>query len=67
MATLRVTYRKSTIGYSQSQKNTVLSLGLRRLNQVVELPDTPSVRGMLFKVKHLLTVEEINATTEGQQ
>jgi len=67
MATLRVTYRKSTIGYSQSQKNTVLSLGLRRLNQVVELPDTPSVRGMLFKVKHLLTVEEVNATTEGQQ
>lgn len=67
MATLRVTYRKSTIGYSQSQKNTVLSLGLRRLNQVVELPDTPSVRGMLFKVKHLLTVEEVNATMEGQQ
>ena len=67
MATLRVTYRKSTIGYSQAQKNTVLSLGLRRLNQVVELPDTPSVRGMLFKVKHLLTVEEVIATTEGQQ
>ncbi|MBA3471241.1 MAG: 50S ribosomal protein L30 [Herpetosiphonaceae bacterium] len=67
MATLRVTYRKSTIGYSQSQKNTVLSLGLRRLNQVVELPDTPSVRGMLFKVKHLLTVEEVHSTTEGQQ
>ena len=59
MATLRVTYKKSTIGYSQAQKDTVRSLGLRKLHQVVELPDNPSMRGMIFKVKHLLHVEEI--------
>lgn len=59
MATLRVTYKKSTIGYSQAQKDTVRSLGLRKLHQVVELPDNPSMRGMIFKVKHLLQVEEI--------
>lgn len=64
MATLRITYKKSTIGYSQSQKDTVRALGLRKLNQVVEIPDSPSVRGMIFKVKHLLLVEEV-ATAEG--
>jgi large subunit ribosomal protein L30 len=62
MATLRITYKKSTIGYSQSQKDTVRALGLRKLNQVVEIPDSPSVRGMIFKVKHLLLVEEVAAT-----
>jgi len=64
MATLRITYKKSTIGYSQSQKDTVRALGLRKLNQVVEIPDSPSVRGMIFKVKHLLLVEEV-AAAEG--
>ena len=64
MATLRITYKKSTIGYSQSQKDTVRSLGLRKLNQVVEIPDSPTVRGMIFKVTHLLLVEEV-ATAEG--
>ena len=59
MAKLRITYRKSTIGYAEDQKATVRSLGLRRLNQSVEREDTPDVRGMIFKVKHLVTVEEI--------
>lgn len=65
MATLRIKYKKSSIGYSQAQKDTVRSLGLRKLNQVVELPDTPSIRGMIFKVKHLLSVEEVPASQKG--
>ncbi len=56
---LRVTWLKSSIGYSQDQKDTIKSLGLRRLRHAVELPDTPSVRGMVFKVKHLVGMEEI--------
>ena len=64
MATIRVKYSKSSIGYSQSQKDTVRSLGLRKLHQVVELPDTPSIRGMIFKVQHLVTVEEVHGTQE---
>lgn len=59
MATLRVTYRVSTIGHSQRQKDTVRSLGLRRLHQTVELPDRVEVRGMLRAVRHFLTVEEV--------
>lgn len=57
--TLRVTLVKSPIGYSQKQKDTVRSLGLRKLNQVVEQVDTPQLRGMLSKVEHLVTVEEV--------
>ncbi|MBV6395952.1 MAG: 50S ribosomal protein L30 [Anaerolineales bacterium] len=56
--TLRVTLVKSPIGYTKDQKKTVLALGLRRLNQTVEHKDTPALRGMLFKVTHLLRVEE---------
>lgn len=66
MATLRITYKKSVIGYSQAQKDTVRSLGLRKLNQVVELPDSPSLRGMIFKVQHLLKVEEVPAGSEAK-
>ncbi len=56
---LRVTWLKSAIGYNKDQKDTIKSLGLRRLRHTVELPDTPSVRGMVFKVKHLVAIEEI--------
>jgi large subunit ribosomal protein L30 len=59
MARLKVTYTKSTIGYAENQKRTVQSLGLRKLNQSVILPDNDAVRGMVFKVRHLVTVEEI--------
>lgn len=58
MGTLRVTYRKSAIGYRQSQKDTIRKLGLRRLNQTVEHPDTPAIRGMIQKVSHLVDVSE---------
>jgi large subunit ribosomal protein L30 len=59
MAKLRITYTKSTIGYSKDQKATVRSLGLRKLNSTVIHEDTPVVRGMAFKVRHLVSVEEL--------
>lgn len=60
MSQLKVTYSKSTIGYSHDQKRTVASLGLRKIRQSVLLPDNPAVRGMVFKVRHLVTVEEVS-------
>jgi large subunit ribosomal protein L30 len=59
MKMLRITYTKSKIGYNRGQKDTILALGLRKLHQSVLRPDTPSVRGMVFKVRHLVTVEEV--------
>lgn len=56
---LKITLRKSAIGYEQSQKDTVRSLGFKRLNQSVVREDTPIVRGMIHKVKHLVTVEPV--------
>jgi large subunit ribosomal protein L30 len=56
---LRIKLVRSPIGYSVRQKRTVRALGLRKLNQVVEQPDNPSVRGMIFKISHLVSVEEI--------
>ncbi len=55
---LVITWTKSAIGYSQRQKDTIRSLGLRRLHQRIEKPDTAEFRGMVDKVRHLLTVEE---------
>jgi large subunit ribosomal protein L30 len=63
MAKLRITYSKSTIGYSKDQKATVRSLGLRKLNSVVVRDDTPATRGMVFKVRHLVSVEEVADNT----
>jgi len=57
--TLRITWVRSLIGYPKDQRDTIKSLGLRHLNQTVEHPDTPAVRGQIFKVKHMLTIEEI--------
>ncbi len=59
MAKLRITYTKSAIGYSQDQKETIRSLGLRKLNSTAIQEDTPSIRGMLFKVRHLVQFEEL--------
>ncbi|MFL7793627.1 MAG: 50S ribosomal protein L30 [Anaerolineae bacterium] len=56
---LRVTLVKSPIGQSYKQKRTVQALGLRRVNHSVEQNDTPVVRGMIAKVSHLVTVEEV--------
>ena len=59
MAKLRITYVKSAIGYSKDQKATIRSLGLHKLNSVALHDDTPSIRGMAFKVRHLVTLEEV--------
>ena len=58
MAKLRITWVKSTIGRRFDQKRTVRALGLRRLGHTVELGDSPSLRGMIKKVHHLVSVEE---------
>ena len=60
MAKLRITYKKSAIGYKKDQKGTIRALGLRKLHQVVEHDDTPAIRGMVDKVNHLVEVEEVN-------
>ena len=57
---LRITYSVSSIGVKSDQKETVLRLGLRHLGQTVEQPDSPAVRGMIHKVRHLVTVEEVD-------
>ena len=56
---LRITLVRSPIGYPGNQKRTVQSLGLRKMQQTVELPDNPAVRGMVGRVAHLVQVEEI--------
>ena len=58
MRKLRVTWIKSGIGYEESQKRTLKSLGFHRLNQSVVHEDTNSIRGMINKVRHLVKVEE---------
>ena len=58
--TLKITLMRSTIGQKPKVKATVDSLGLRKIRQTVERPDTPDVRGMVFRAKHLLDVEEIS-------
>lgn len=55
---VRITLVRSALGYSERHKATVRALGLRRLHQSVELADTPTLRGMLAKVGHLVTVAE---------
>lgn len=57
--TLRITLVKSPIGYSQRHKDTVRTLGLKRINQTVEHEDGPVLQGMLYKVAHLVEVEEV--------
>ncbi len=56
---LRLTWVKSSIGYSRRQKETIRSLGFRRLGDVVEQADTPVIRGMIDKVSHLVSVDEV--------
>jgi len=57
-AKIRIQYYRSTIGFPQSQKDIVLGLGLRKLNQIVERPDTLSMRGAVEKVPHLIRIIE---------
>lgn len=57
---IRVKLVRSAIGRIESQKKTLKALGLRKLNQVVVKEDTPSIRGMINKVSHLIEVEEVS-------
>lgn len=57
---LKITWKKSAIGYAKDQKDTVKALGLRKLNSTVIQEDTPAIRGMIFKVRHLVEVEQVN-------
>ncbi|HQG01549.1 MAG TPA: 50S ribosomal protein L30 [Fervidobacterium sp.] len=59
MKKLKITLVRSTIGYKYDQKDTVRRLGLKKMHQTVVKEDNPQIRGMIEKVKHLLTVEEV--------
>jgi large subunit ribosomal protein L30 len=60
MAKVRITWKKSAIGYAKDQKRTIRALGLKRLNHTVEHDDSPSILGMVHKVRHLVTIEELS-------
>ncbi|SDS97778.1 LSU ribosomal protein L30P [Brevibacterium siliguriense] len=60
MAKLKITQRKSAIGYRQNQRDTLRSLGLKRTNDVVVQEDRPAIRGMINTVRHIVTVEEVD-------
>jgi large subunit ribosomal protein L30 len=64
MPKVSITWVKSSIGYSQDQKRTVRALGLRHLNQKVVKENSPTIRGMIAKVKHLVKVEELDGSSE---
>jgi large subunit ribosomal protein L30 len=59
MAQLRVEQKKSTIGCKKNQRDTLRSLGLKRIGDVVVKEDRPEIRGMVHAVRHLVTVEEV--------
>jgi large subunit ribosomal protein L30 len=61
MGKIAITWKKSTIGFPRDQRRIMASLGLRKLNKTVEHQDTPSIRGMVNKVRHLVAVVEIPA------
>jgi large subunit ribosomal protein L30 len=58
VSTLKITQRKSRNGCDKRQRDTLRSLGLRRINHSVEHSDTPQIRGMIHKVRHLVEVSE---------
>lgn len=56
--TLKITLVRSPIGFDKTQRATVVGMGLRKIRHTVELKDTPETRGMIHKVRHLVTVAE---------
>jgi large subunit ribosomal protein L30 len=60
MAHLKVTQKKGLVGLKQNQRDTLRSLGLKRINDVVIKEDRPEFRGMVHTVRHLVTVEEVD-------
>ncbi len=59
MAKLKITLTRSLIGRPEDQRKTVQALGLKKLNSSVVQDDTPAIRGMIRKVEHLVSTEEI--------
>lgn len=59
MARLKVTQVRSVIGTKRNQRDSLRSLGLKRINDVVVKEDRPEIRGMIFAVRHLVKVEEV--------
>ena len=59
MKTLKVTLKKSLIGSTVKQRSTAFGLGLRKINQIRILQNTPAIRGMVKKLLHLVDVEEV--------
>jgi large subunit ribosomal protein L30 len=57
VAKIQITWVRSQIGSTQDQRRTIKALGLKRLRHVVEHEDSPTVRGMVHKVRHLIAVE----------
>jgi large subunit ribosomal protein L30 len=62
MTQLKITWTRSSIGCPQSQRKVIQALGLRRLHQSVTHSDSPTVRGMVHRVRHLVTVEPVKET-----
>jgi len=60
MSYLKITWKKSSIGRSQKQRRIIQSLGLRRLNHSVVHRNSPTIKGMVQKVMHMLEVEEVS-------
>jgi large subunit ribosomal protein L30 len=60
MAQLKVTQKKGRVGLKQNQRETLRTLGLKRINDVVVKEDRPEIRGMVHTVRHLVTVEEVD-------
>lgn len=58
MATIKIKQTRSLIGKTPEQRKTMKALGLRKINHVVEHEDNAAIRGMIFKVKHMVEVEE---------
>lgn len=65
-AKLRITWKKSAIGYQGDQRRTIEALGLRKLGQSIEHADSRALRGMITKVRHLVEVAEIDGTAPSQ-
>lgn len=62
---IRITLRKSAIGYSERQKLTVKALGLGKINSCTVKPDNPQIRGMVKKIGHLVAVERVDKHMPG--
>lgn len=58
ISTIKVKYYRSMIGRPESQKKIVRGLGFRKLNKILEKPDTPEIRGMVNKISHLVEIVE---------